>query len=210
MHPDRPADHDRYRAILLFGPPGVGKGTQGTRLGTEDGFVHLATGDIFRSLDKDSPEGREFMQYSGQGLLVPDDLTIRIWSKHVAGLVASGRYDPQREVLVLDGMPRTPSQAEALRAHIEPLGIIHLVVPDVDEMVRRIIKRGRDSGRHDDTDESIVRRRFEEYQEKTAPVIHCYDTRLIHDVDATGTIDEVFDLVRSTVARMVEAGARSA
>lgn len=194
----------RYRSILLFGPPGVGKGTQGAKLGTLDGLVHLATGDIFRGLDRETPEGQEFVRYSTQGLLVPDELTIRIWSKHVQKMVAAGDYDPERDVLVLDGMPRTPSQAEALRDHIEPLLILCLQVPDVDEMVQRIIKRGREQGRADDGDEAVVRHRFEVYEEKTAPVIHCYDDGLVRRIDGTGTIDEVFDRVRAEVQRATE------
>jgi len=185
-----------YRSLLLFGPPGVGKGTQGARLGAEAGYVHLATGDIFRSLDKQTPEGQEFLKYSTQGLLVPDELTMRIWASHVKKMIAGGQYDPERDVLVLDGMPRSLEQAKALEDHIEPLGILSLVVPDEDEMVRRILKRGEASGRPDDLDEATIRRRFDEYREKTAPVLAHYDPALVHEIDGMGTIDEVFVRVK--------------
>lgn len=190
-----------YRSLLLFGPPGVGKGTQGARLGAEAGYVHLATGDIFRSLDKETPEGQEFVKYSSQGLLVPDELTMRIWAAHVKKMIASGAFNPLTDVLVLDGMPRSIEQARDLEPHIEVLGILSLVVPDEDEMVRRIMKRGESSGRADDLDEATIRRRFVEYHEKTAPVLAHYDAALVHEIDGMGTIDEVFERVKTAADR---------
>ncbi|MDY7107425.1 MAG: nucleoside monophosphate kinase, partial [Planctomycetota bacterium] len=97
---------DPYKCVLLFGAPGTGKGTQGKMLGENDGFIHLATGDIFRSLDKESELGQKFLYYSSRGELVPDDLTIRLWQDHVRGLIDAGTYDPTRDILLLDGMPR--------------------------------------------------------------------------------------------------------
>ena len=85
----------RYPSILLFGPPGVGKGTQGQILGSIPGFFHLATGDMFRSLDKESEIGMEFTRYSSQGLLVPDFLTVRLWRQHVEQLIARELYNPE-------------------------------------------------------------------------------------------------------------------
>ena len=190
-----------YRSLLLFGPPGVGKGTQGAKLGAEPGYVHLATGDIFRSLDKQTPEGQEFVKYSTQGLLVPDELTMRIWAAHVRKMIADGAYDPASDLLVLDGMPRSLEQARDLEDHIEPLGILSLMVPDQDEMVRRILKRGESSGRSDDLDEATIRRRFEEYREKTAPVLAHYDPSLVHEIDGMGSIDEVFQRVVDAAGR---------
>lgn len=193
-----------YRSILLFGAPGVGKGTQGARLGAEDGYVHLATGDIFRSLDHESAEGQEFLKYSTQGLLVPDELTMRIWSKHVSGMIAAGAYDPDRDILILDGMPRSSEQATALEAHIEPMLILHITANE-DEAVARILERGKDSGRPDDADEDTIRRRFAEYREKTAPVLAHYDEGIVADIDGLGTIDEVADRVRGAVAPVRDA-----
>lgn len=190
-----------YRSLLLFGPPGVGKGTQGARLGAEDGYVHLATGDIFRSLDKATPEGQEFVKYSTQGLLVPDELTMRIWAAHVKKMIAAGDFDPATDVLVLDGMPRSLDQARDIEPHIEPLGILSLIVPDEEEMVRRILKRGEGSGRADDLDENTIRRRFVEYREKTAPVLAHYDAALAHEIDGMGTIDEVFERVKEAASQ---------
>jgi adenylate kinase len=91
---------DPYKCVLLFGAPGTGKGTQGKLLGENDGFIHLATGDIFRALDKQSELGKKFLYYSSRGELVPDDLTIRLWQDHVKGLIEAGTYNPKHDILL--------------------------------------------------------------------------------------------------------------
>ncbi|MBT5366111.1 MAG: AAA family ATPase, partial [Phycisphaerae bacterium] len=106
---------NRYSSILLIGPPGVGKGTQGKLIGAIPGFFHLATGDMFRSLDKESEIGLEFTRYSSQGLLVPDFLTVRLWRQHVEQLIARELYAPTTDMLILDGIPRSQPQAETMR-----------------------------------------------------------------------------------------------
>ncbi|UCD76541.1 MAG: nucleoside monophosphate kinase [Phycisphaerales bacterium] len=184
---------DRYRCILLFGAPGTGKGTQGQLLGERDGFVHLATGDIFRSLDKETELGRKFVHYSSRGELVPNDLTIQLWQEYVKGMIADGRYDPESDILLLDGMPRSLPQAEMLDGLLQPLAIIHLTVPNIDEMVKRMKLRAEKEGRHDDADENVIRNRFDVYNRETAPVLGHFDKRLVIDIDAIGTIEEVFE-----------------
>src|SRR5688572_21597402 len=98
---------DRYRAVLLFGAPGVGKGTQGKLLGQIPGIRHLATGDMFRSMDKKSPLAREVLGFMSRGELVPDELTVQLWQQHVKDLIQSGKYSPTSDLLVLDGIPRS-------------------------------------------------------------------------------------------------------
>ncbi|MFK7961847.1 MAG: adenylate kinase family protein [Phycisphaerales bacterium] len=203
-HASGPRDA-RFRSIVLFGAPGVGKGTQGERLGAAPGYVHLATGDIFRSLDRETPEGKEFTRYSTQGLLVPDDLTMRIWQKHVRDLIDRGLYTIETDLLVLDGMPRSVEQAEHLADLIDPIVVLHLAANDEDEMVRRIKQRGIDSGRSDDTDEHTIRRRFVEYREKTAPVLAQFDDAIVRNVDALGSIDEVHGRLKEVIAEAREA-----
>ena len=180
-----------YKSILLFGPPGVGKGTQGQILGSIPGFFHLATGDMFRSLDKESEIGMEFTRYSSQGLLVPDFLTVRLWQQHVDQLISRELYKPEVDVLLLDGIPRSVPQAESMKEYVDPSLIIHLVCEDLDEMVRRMQKRATQQGRPDDADESVIRKRFEVYNEQTAPVLACYDDSIISNIDALGTQAEV-------------------
>ena len=182
---------DRYQSLLLFGPPGVGKGTQGKLLGSIPGFVHLATGDIFRALDKDSELGRQFMDYSSRGELVPDDLTIKVWRNHVERLIKDGCFNQERDVLVLDGIPRSLNQAKTIGEHIDVLSVIHFECPDINEMIMRMKRRAEQQGRHDDADENIVRKRFEVYKEETAPVLSCYDASLVTKINPIGTPAEV-------------------
>ncbi len=191
---------DRYRSILLFGPPGVGKGTQGKLLGSVPGFFHLATGDMFRGLDKNSELGKEVVSYSARGELVPDELTVRLWQQHVMGLIENGTYAPTRDVLVLDGIPRSVTQAQSLDDNLEVLAIIHLTCPDIDEMVERMKGRALKEGRKDDADENVIRRRFEVYKAETSPVLGHYDAALVNNIDGVGKPARVLRDVLGIVA----------
>lgn len=193
----------KYPSILFIGPPGVGKGTQGTMIGNVPGFFHLATGDMFRSLDKESEIGMEFARYSQKGLLVPDFLTVKLWRQHVNQLIDRNLYDPVKDILVLDGIPRSEPQAEMMHDYIDPFMIVHLVCEDIDEMVRRMQKRATEQGRIDDTDETVIRKRFEVYREQTAPVLACYDDEIITNIDALGTQAEVLLRILSEVVPKV-------
>jgi adenylate kinase len=176
----------KLKSILLFGQPGVGKGTQGAILGTIPGFCHLATGDMFRGLDRGSELGREFLKYSTQGLLVPDELTCRLWRQYVQGLIDTNKYLPGSHALLLDGIPRSAVQAKTLNEHIEILSIIHLVCEDEEELILRMKRRAEIQNRPDDADESVIRRRFEVFHTDTSKVLEHYDPSLIHTVTATG------------------------
>lgn len=194
---------NKYPSILLIGPPGVGKGTQGTMLGNVPGFFHLATGDMFRSLDKDSEIGMEFARYSQKGLLVPDFLTVKLWRQHVDQLIERNLYNPADDILLLDGIPRSEPQAGMMNDYIDPFMIVHLVCEDIDEMVRRMQKRATEQGRMDDADENVIRKRFEVYREQTAPVLACYNDEIITDIDALGTQAEVLLRILSEVVPAV-------
>jgi adenylate kinase len=175
---------DRFKSLLLFGPPGIGKGTQGALLGAIPGFKHLATGDIFRRLDRNSALGQEFLKYSTKGLLVPDELTMRLWREYVDSLIEHDQYNPATEVLVLDGIPRSRVQAKAIIEHIDVLGIIALTCPDLDVIVKRLGRRAIQQGRPDDADEAVIRRRFGVFADQTTPVLEYFDDDLIHEINA--------------------------
>jgi adenylate kinase len=196
----------KYRCVLLFGAPGVGKGTQGKLLGQIPGFVHMASGDIFRGLDKSSPLGKKFLQYSTQGLLVPDDVTIEVWEDHVRRQVDRGAYRPDLDLLVLDGIPRNVEQCRALDKHIDVLRVVHLAAPSVDEMVDRLKARALKEGRADDADESVIRRRFEVYDAETAPMLGYYDAGLLSEVVAVGLPAEILMHVLSAIVSVYRDG----
>ena len=109
-------DH-KYRSILLFGMPGSGKGTQGAVLGQLPSLVHISMGDIFRKIPRTGKFGREIEKYTSQGLMVPDDLTVRIFERHLMILEMQELLVPEQHTLILDGLPRSYAQAERLDSH---------------------------------------------------------------------------------------------
>ena len=176
----------RSSAVLLFGAPGVGKGTQGRVLDSILGFRHLSSGDIFRALDEDSPEGREAAEYSNHGELVPDELAIRIFEAVLQGMIAQGAYVPANEVLVLDGIPRTVRQAEILSKSVDVLAVVSFHYSDEDAIVERIQRRARQQNRPDDADDATIRHRFEVYHRETEPVLQFFPVERVHTINADG------------------------
>jgi adenylate kinase len=174
----------RYKSILLFGAPGSGKGTQGKILGSIPGFFHNSTGDIFRSLDLRSEMGRTVWEYSSQGKLVPDELTIKLWRQHITGLEWTNQFHPETDFLVLDGIPRNANQAKLLDKEIEVVKIIHLKCADLNKMVERLRRRALKENRFDDANESVIRKRLDVYEQETRPVLQHYPQDIIVRVDA--------------------------
>jgi len=190
---------DRYKTVLLFGAPGAGKGTQGKILGQIPGFFHLACGDVFRSLDTTSDLGSKFLDFSSRGELVPDEVTIEMWRQNMHAQTVLSLFKPKVDLLVLDGIPRSLGQAEALAPYLDVLSVIHLVCPDLDAMVQRMKKRAIKENRLDDADERVIRRRFEVYDRETSPVLDHYPSELVTEVSAMGSPAEVLEHVLEAV-----------
>ena len=189
----------RFRCVLLFGPPGVGKGTQGKVLGQIPGFFHLAVGDVFRSIDINSPVGQEVYQYSSKGELVPDELTIKIWEKALDAYVALSRYKPWEDLLILDGIPRNVNQVQLVANDLDILKVVHMTCENIEDMIHRIQRRAIRENRQDDAQESVIRKRFDVYARETAPVLECYPQDLIASVDAMGSPAEVLRRILDAV-----------
>jgi adenylate kinase len=181
----------KYRTLLLFGAPGSGKGTIGKALGAIPGFVHCACGDVFRTLDLSSPLGRVFLEYSSKGLLVPDDTTIALWHESIQGLVATRRFAPDQDWLVLDGIPRDVNQARIMDSYIDVEQVFHLECSDWERMAQRLKRRALKQNRLDDASDDVIRRRWQVYEAETRPVLAHYPTEMIERVDALGTPIEV-------------------
>jgi len=180
------------KAILLFGPPGAGKGTVGAKLTNVSGNYHLSTGDIFRGLPPESPNGKVFFSYANEGKLVPDDVTIEIFWRYMQGLIDTNKFDPANQYIFLDGMPRTAEQAKILDQYVDVVKIISLKVTNDDEIVERLAKRAKIEKRSDDADKSIVLNRLAQYREKTQVVLDHYDDAIISEFDAQLSPLEVF------------------
>ena len=184
--------------LVLFGKPGAGKGTQASFLKAQYNLVHISTGDLFRNnIKNETPLGVLAKSYMDQGDLVPDQVTIDM-------LEAEVDQNPQAKGFIFDGFPRTEAQAGALDAFLkdkqmEISATIALEAAD-DILVERLLERGKSSGRTDDQDESKIRNRFEEYNQKTAPLRDYYTKQnKFHSVNGIGSIEEITQRLKQLI-----------
>lgn len=187
--------------LVLFGKPGAGKGTQAAFLKDKYNLVHISTGDLLRAeKEKGTELGKIAESYSKRGMLAPDEITIKILEKEVES-------HPEAEGFLFDGFPRTLAQAEVLDAFLESKGMrIHGTLgleADEEALIPRIIERGKVSGRADDQDEEKIRKRFSEYNEKTAPLIAFYQAQgKYHPINGIGTIEEITTRLSETIDKI--------
>jgi adenylate kinase len=187
--------------IVLFGPPGAGKGTQSQKLIDKYQLIHLSTGDLLRSQIADKTElGLKAQAYMNKGELVPDEVVI--------GMIADKIKSNAKAVgFIFDGFPRTVAQAEALDKMLEEnkTAISGMIALEVDEaeLTARILLRGQTSGRADDQDESLVKKRVSEYNSKTKPVADFYtNQKKFTSIYGIGEIEEIFDKVCAAVDKL--------
>lgn len=187
--------------IVLFGPPGAGKGTQSQNLIQQYNLVHLSTGDILRGeISNGTPLGLEAKKLMDQGLLVPDEVVI--------GMI-SNKLDSNKDAkgFIFDGFPRTVAQAEALDQVLASKddAISAMIALEVDEveLEKRLLARGKDSGRPDDQNPEIIRKRVQEYTNKTAPVANYYKAQnKFYSVEGIGTIEGIFTAITAVIEKL--------
>lgn len=189
--------------IILFGPPGSGKGTQSANLISKFGLLHLSTGDLLRSeIEAKTPLGLEAKKVMDQGILVPDEVVIGMISSKLDA-------NPEARGFIFDGFPRTTAQAEALDKLLALKktaisNVLALEVPE-DELISRLLKRGETSGRTDDANEEVIRARIVEYHNKTAPVAdHYAKYGKFKKIKGEGSVDEIFDRLSKEIDSLVE------
>jgi adenylate kinase len=178
--------------LILFGPPGSGKGTQSEKLIAKYGLKHLSTGDLLRSeIANQTPLGLEAKKIMDKGQLVPDEVVI--------GMISSALdNNPAAKGFLFDGFPRTAAQAEALDKLLElkKTSIAAMLALEVseEELVKRLLKRGETSGRSDDTNETVIRARITEYLNKTTVVADYYAQfdKVVH-IKGEGSVDNIFN-----------------
>jgi len=192
----------KYNAILLFGAPGSGKGTQGKILGNVPNFYHCACGDVFRNLTVESELGRVFLEYSARGELVPDEYTVRLWQQYMDGRMQTGRFQPQRDYLVLDGIPRNIKQAQILNDCLNVKGVFSLVCLDRSKLVSRLQRRALRDNRLDDANLDVIMHRLDTYERESKPVLAYYGEHLVHIVDATQPPIKVLQSVLTQLTRI--------
>ncbi|WP_375390299.1 adenylate kinase [uncultured Amnibacterium sp.] len=184
--------------MLLIGPPGSGKGTQAVRVAQHYGIPAISTGDIFRAnVSEGTPLGLQAKDYMDRGAYVPDDLTNALVLDRLAQTDAGAGF-------LLDGFPRTLAQVftldDCLEATEGGLDAVVQLVAEQDEVVQRLLKRAKDQGRSDDT-EDVIRKRLEVYQEQTHPLVAVYAQRgVLVSVDAIGEVDEVSDRILAALS----------
>jgi adenylate kinase len=176
--------HQPWQAAIVMGLPGTGKSTMCRALEPTPSLVHVEAGEVLRRLDPDSPAGRRAQPYIDRGDLVPDELTMQAWAEHVEKLVDNGSFVPERQVLLLDGIPRTLVQGKSLRDRAEVRGLIFLDVDDDDVLVHRLLKRGETSGRSDDAGETVIRKRIAMHRADVLPVLELYPETIRRRIDA--------------------------
>lgn len=188
--------------LILFGPPGSGKGTQSEKIVEKYGLVHLSTGDLLRKeRQMKTPLGIEAQQFIDKGQLVPDEVVI--------GMISSA-LDANAEArgFLFDGFPRTEAQAEALDKLLElkksAISLVLFLEVNEDELISRLIHRGKTSGRSDDADENIQRKRQDVYKKETLPVAaHYSKLKKVVNIDGMGTIDEIFNRLSSQIEKKI-------
>jgi adenylate kinase len=185
--------------MILFGPPGAGKGTQASALVDRYHIVHISTGDIFReNVGNETELGLRAKQYMDAGDLVPDEVVIAMVEDRLA-------QEDVREGFLLDGFPRTAAQVEALDEILAAQGheldaVIRLVVDD-NELVARLLQRAEEQGRSDDT-RDVIANRLDNYRAETEPAVTAYRARgILHDIDGEGDIADVRERVLAAAAK---------
>jgi adenylate kinase len=156
-------------------------------------------GDVLRKLPKNGRFGQEIAQYTSQGALVPDDLTVRIWENHIKILELQELFIPEQHTLMLDGVPRNFAQADRLSPILDVFQIFHLKINDIHKSSERLKARALRENRLDDMNDEVIRRRLQTYHEETFQTLSFYPSEIVFDIDAG---QSMLDVLRDIVDRL--------
>ena len=186
--------------VVLFGPPGAGKGTQAFKLKSHFDLLHISTGDLLRSeIAAETKLGLEAREYMDSGKLVPDEVVIGMIEEQL-------KANPEARGFIFDGFPRTSVQAKALDDLLEQyktsISVMLALEVEDEELIRRLLLRGKDSGRADDQDQRIIAARIKEYNNKTAPLVNYYNEQgKYRAVKGVGAIEDIFSSLVSEIEK---------
>ena len=189
--------------LILFGPPGSGKGTQSDKLVAKYGLIHLSTGNLLREeISQKTPLGLEAKNFMDKGQLVPDEVVI--------GMIDSSlEHHKDATGFLFDGFPRNVAQAQALDKLLElkktEINLVLALEVSEEELVKRLLNRGKTSGRSDDNDESVIRKRFTVYSNETTPVAEHYKkARKFQSVKGEGSVDQIFSSICEVIDKKMK------
>lgn len=189
--------------MILFGPPGSGKGTQSEKLVDKYGLVHLSTGNLLREeISNKTPLGLEAKNFIDRGQLVPDEVVI--------GMIDSSlEHHKDASGFLFDGFPRTTAQAEALDKLLAlkktEISLVLALEVTEEELIKRLLHRGTTSGRSDDTNETVIHERFSVYRNETAPIADHYKRlKRFQSIKGEGTVEEIFNAVRQVIDKKMK------
>lgn len=174
----------KFASILLFGPPGAGKGTVGKYLSEIGGHYHFSSGEMLRKISRTTEHGRLFYSFSDKGLLVPDEIMMEVCKSYFNGLIATHQFNPKTHYMIIDGIPRTINQAKLLKVMTNIEQVVVLDIADTDVLIDRLLKRAVIEGRQDDANKEILKRRFQVYKEQTEQVLSVFDPSKITYINA--------------------------
>ncbi|SEA24429.1 adenylate kinase [Arachidicoccus rhizosphaerae] len=189
--------------LILFGAPGSGKGTQSLKIAEKFNLKHLSTGDLLRhEISSETALGKEAKEFIDKGLLVPDAVVIGMISKAIESNKTVRGF-------LFDGFPRTEAQAEALdkllKLYESSINLVLALEVSEDELVERLLLRGKTSGRSDDANEEIIRERIKEYRKKTAIVADYYENNgVVRNIAGEGTVDNIFEHISQAINEELE------
>jgi len=186
---------EKYKSLVIFGPPGIGKGTQAKLLAENKKYFHFSTGEMFRGLQTNpkmanSEIGKKVHELISAGNFVDDKTTIQLFFKTLEEYVKEKKFNPKKQILLLDGIPRNSNQVELIQEKIDVVKLIYFFCDDENILIERLKKRAVIEGRKDDKEE-VIRKRLEIYKKDTEAVLKKYDESLVLRINGMGSIEEI-------------------
>ena len=180
----------KYKTVLIFGPPGTGKGTQAKLLEKTGKYFHFSMGQMCRSLNVNTEVGRIAKNLVDKGELLPNDLAIKLFQENINNLVREKIFQPKEQILILDGVPRNVEQIRLINRLVDIKKIIYLKI-NPETVIERARKRLNEEQRNDDRNPDVVMRRLEIFKKETLQMLNHYDKRLIVEIDGSKSVEKI-------------------